>query len=212
MYSGPVAAHAYRQLRNRSIGLVVLVGPSHFLEFDGVSIYRAGGFDTPLGIADIDEECASAIMAAAPIVHERAAAHAREHSLEMQLPFLQRVAPAARIVPSWGGSGPPKPRRGPRRAECTPVASTDLHYHTLARQPASTASCRPRFVLRCGRPRALDADLSTPAGAVNGSRDACRLRRARLRFSGADSGDVPATSDCCGYLARSWEAAVPTPA
>ena len=49
MYSGPVAAYAYRQLRHRSVDVAVLVGPSHFVAFTGVSILRTGGFDTPLG-------------------------------------------------------------------------------------------------------------------------------------------------------------------
>src|SRR5713226_7589483 len=46
VYSGPVAAHAYRLLRDRRFDVAVLVGPSHFVGFDGVSIYPAGGFDT----------------------------------------------------------------------------------------------------------------------------------------------------------------------
>src|SRR6266705_3014898 len=99
MYSGPVAAHAYRLLRGRSFDVAVLVGPSHFVGFDGVSIHPSGGFETPLGVALIDEECAAALMRATPIVREHPAAHAREHSLEMQLPFLQRLAPDAKIVP-----------------------------------------------------------------------------------------------------------------
>src|SRR5438876_6110227 len=88
MYSGPVAAHAYRLLRDRAFDVAVLVGPSHFVGFDGVSIYPAGGFETPFGVVPIDEACASAIASHGPVVHEHRAAHAREHSLEMQLPFL----------------------------------------------------------------------------------------------------------------------------
>ena len=83
MYSGPVAAHAYRLLRDRTFDVAVLVGPSHFLGFDGVSLYPSGGFDTPFGVATIDVGCARAIAAATPIVCEQPAAHAREHSLEM---------------------------------------------------------------------------------------------------------------------------------
>ena len=49
MYSGPVAAHAFSLLRGRRIDLAVLVGPSHFVAFDGVSIYAGDGFDTPFG-------------------------------------------------------------------------------------------------------------------------------------------------------------------
>src|SRR5476649_2216515 len=51
MYSGPVAAHAYRLLRDRAFDVAVLVGPSHFAGFDGVSVYPSGGFETPFGVA-----------------------------------------------------------------------------------------------------------------------------------------------------------------
>src|ERR1700687_3500188 len=66
MYSGPVAAHAYRLLRGRRFDVVVLVGPSHFVGFDGVAIYPEGGFETPLGVVPIDEACASSLMDASP--------------------------------------------------------------------------------------------------------------------------------------------------
>src|SRR5688500_1175125 len=85
VYSGPVAAHAYRLVRDRPIDVAVLVGPSHFVGFEGVALYR-GGFESPLGVAELDEECAAAIAAATAIVSERPAAHTREHALEMQLP------------------------------------------------------------------------------------------------------------------------------
>src|SRR5580765_8845871 len=77
IYSGPVAAHAYRLLRDRAFDVAVLVGPSHFVGFEGVSIYPSGGFDTPFGVAPIDRECARAILAATPVVHEHPDAHAR---------------------------------------------------------------------------------------------------------------------------------------
>src|SRR5438067_13670723 len=99
MYSGPVAAHAYRLLRGRTFDVAVLVGPSHFVGFDGVAVYPSGGFDTPFGVAAIEETCASALLTGAPVVREHAVAHAREHSLEMQLPFLMRLAPNVPIVP-----------------------------------------------------------------------------------------------------------------
>src|SRR5262245_22400562 len=89
-YSGPVAAHAYRLLRGRTFDSIVLVGPSHFLAFEGVAAVSRGGFQTPFGTAEIDSDCAEALMRAEPLVHERHAAHTREHSLEMQLPFVQR--------------------------------------------------------------------------------------------------------------------------
>ena len=54
MYSGPVAAYAYRLLRGRTFDVAILVGPSHFVGFDGVSIYASGGFDTPYGVVPIE--------------------------------------------------------------------------------------------------------------------------------------------------------------
>src|SRR4029450_284382 len=57
MYSGPVAAHAYRLLRGRTFDVVIIVGPSHFAGFDGVSVCPSGGFETPFGLAAIDEAC-----------------------------------------------------------------------------------------------------------------------------------------------------------
>src|SRR5579872_7532845 len=98
MYSGPVAAHAYRLLRDRSFDVAVLVGPSHFVAFDGVAAVGDGAFESPLGPAAIDEACAADLMRAAGIVGDRPDVHAREHSLEMQLPFLKRVAPDVKIV------------------------------------------------------------------------------------------------------------------
>jgi hypothetical protein len=103
MYSGPVAAHAYRALRGRAFDVAVLVGPSHHVGFDGVAVVDHGAFETPLGLARIDEATATALVAATPALHADASAHAREHSLEMQLPFLQRVLPNLPIVPALMG-------------------------------------------------------------------------------------------------------------
>jgi AmmeMemoRadiSam system protein B len=217
MYSGPVAAHAYRLLRDRAVRLVVLVGPSHFIGFDGVSIWGGGGFDTPLGVVDIDEDCASALMAAAPIVHERVAAHGREHSLEMQLPFLKRLAPQARIVPLVMGRQEAATARTLgdalgevlRGRDAVLVASTDLsHYYD-----AATASHLDGVVIdhvsrfdADGLQRALDA---RPDHACGGGPMVAVMRAARhlgardaviLKY--ADSGDVSGDkSAVVGYLA-----------
>src|SRR5947209_481372 len=141
MYSGPVAAHAYRLLQGRRFDVVVLVGPSHFVGFDGVAIVPAGGFETPFGVAPVDEATAHDIASATHVVREHAAAHQREHSLEMQLPFVQRLAPDAAIVPlvmgfqtadtaAALGDALSRALAG-RRALL--VASTDLsHYHDRA--------------------------------------------------------------------------------
>jgi AmmeMemoRadiSam system protein B len=99
VYSGPVAAHAYSLLRRREFDTVILVGPSHYVGFEGASVWSAGAFETPLGDLEIDETLSAAIVAACPLVSDRPEAHRREHSLEMQMPFLAALALPVRIVP-----------------------------------------------------------------------------------------------------------------
>lgn len=216
MYSGPVAAHAYRLLRDRDVDLIVLVGPSHYVGFDGVSIARAG-FDTPLGVAEIDDECAAALMAATPVIRDHPPAHAREHSLEMQLPFIRRLAPKARIVPLVVGWQTADTARALGEAlggvlhgrNALLVASTDLsHYHDAATAAKLDAVVIDR-VSRLdadGLQRALDVQ---PEHACGGGPTVAVMRAARLlgardavilRY--ADSGDVSGDkSAVVGYLA-----------
>jgi AmmeMemoRadiSam system protein B len=99
MYSGPVAAHAYRTVTSCAYTASVLVGPSHFVAFDGVSIWARGAWETPFGEVLIAEDMAAALLAASAEIVEYPAAHAREHSLEMQLPFLAHLLPGVPIVP-----------------------------------------------------------------------------------------------------------------
>jgi MEMO1 family protein len=98
MFSGPVGAHAYKAAARGQYDVAVLVGPSHFVAFDGVALYPDGEFASPLGPAAIDSEGARAVASAA-IVQPLRAVHRREHSLEMQLPFLKYVLPDVPIVP-----------------------------------------------------------------------------------------------------------------
>jgi len=104
MYSGPVAAHGYALLRGRRDTTVVLVGPSHFLPFDGVAVYGSGAWETPLGRVPIDEAMARELIAAHARIEDDRVPHRREHSLEMQLPFLQHLVSGLRIVPVLLGS------------------------------------------------------------------------------------------------------------
>jgi AmmeMemoRadiSam system protein B len=99
MYSGPVAAHAYRLLRARQYDAIVLVGPSHYVGFEGASIWPVGAFETPLGDLAIDSDLGERIRRACPILGVNPSAHQREHSLEMQLPFLATLSDRTPIVP-----------------------------------------------------------------------------------------------------------------
>jgi len=98
MFSGHVGACAYKAAATQSYDVAVLVGPSHFVGFDGVALFPDGAFATPLGDVAIDDRGARAI-AASQVVRTLPQAHQREHSLEMQLPFLRRRMPDVPIVP-----------------------------------------------------------------------------------------------------------------
>jgi len=100
IYSGPVAASAYAQLDSlrEQISRVVLIGPSHFVPFVGLAVCSADVFQTPLGDIEIDTDVVRDLLTM-PQVHLLDAAHAREHSLEVQLPFLQEVLDDFRLVP-----------------------------------------------------------------------------------------------------------------
>ena len=217
MYSGPVAAHAYRLLRGRQFDLAVLVGPSHFVGFDGVSVYPSGGFETPFGIAPIDEPCAAALLNATPAVKEHPAAHAREHSLEMQLPFLQHLAPGAPIVPLVMGYQTADTARALGEAlarvlrgrRALVIASTDLsHYHN-----ATIAAGLDRVVVDCvsrfDADGLQDALRVEPDHACGGGPTVAVMRAARalgardtVVLNYADSGDVSGDkSAVVGYMA-----------
>jgi len=100
VYSGPVAANAYAALEpvRDTIRRVVLLGPCHRVAVRGLALPSADAFDTPLGRVPVDRTAVAA-LAGLPQVVVSGAAHAQEHSLEVQLPFLQRVLRDFSIVP-----------------------------------------------------------------------------------------------------------------
>lgn len=100
VYSGSIAASAYAALApvRNSIRRVVLLGPCHRVAVRGLALPSADAFDTPLGRVPVDREAVAA-LAGLPQVVVSGAAHAQEHSLEVQLPFLQRMLREFAIVP-----------------------------------------------------------------------------------------------------------------
>ncbi|OGP55804.1 MAG: hypothetical protein A2Y65_01775 [Deltaproteobacteria bacterium RBG_13_52_11] len=98
MYSGQVAAYSYKLLEGKKYDVVVVVAPSHRAYFKGASVYPKGGFRTPLGICPIAEEVTEALMKKSPHIQSIPQAHDQEHSLEIQLPFLQVVLGEFRLV------------------------------------------------------------------------------------------------------------------
>ncbi|MFZ3218001.1 MAG: AmmeMemoRadiSam system protein B [Candidatus Acidiferrales bacterium] len=97
MYSGHVAGAVYASLEIPA--RCILLGPRHFPRGESMAILSQGSWRTPLGDAAIDAELAAELLRACPRLREDAVAHQREHSLEVQIPFLQRLAPDFRFVP-----------------------------------------------------------------------------------------------------------------
>jgi AmmeMemoRadiSam system protein B len=99
VYSGSVAAHAYKLLKNSTYNRIILIGPSHRMAFRGVSVNLQGGYETPLGIVPVDRGLAKRILNSDPCINWIKQAHSLEHSLEIQLPFLQTVLSTFEMVP-----------------------------------------------------------------------------------------------------------------
>lgn len=100
MYSGPTAAHSYHHLASEaSPESIVILGPNHTGQGGRVSIWGTGAWETPLGMAPVDEELARAIFEASDFIDMDETAHIREHSIEVQLPFLQYIYGEAPFVP-----------------------------------------------------------------------------------------------------------------
>ncbi len=98
-FSGTVAAQAYRLVRGQRYDRVVLLGPSHRADFHGLATYDVDAFETPLGRVALDRDAARQLRHS-PLVQGAPPGPDREHSLEMQLPYLQRaLAPGWRLLP-----------------------------------------------------------------------------------------------------------------
>jgi len=219
MYSGPVAAYAYDAASSSPPKSIVLVGPSHFVPFDGVSIWPSGAWETPLGAVAVDEALARAVTEASDAIVALEAAHGREHSLEMQLPFVAHLLPGVPIVPMVMGHQTRQTAFGLGKAiadavratarDVLLVASSDLSHYEDARVAAQldgvvmerVAALDPAGLMHAleleprhacgGGPMVAVLDAATRLGATTS-----RI----LRY--ADSGDVSGDkSSVVGYMA-----------
>ncbi len=100
-FSGHVAARAFKQAIGRSYTSVIILGFNHerAYSFDGAAIWPAGSWHTPLGDVPIDAELADRILKSSSVFKVDRSIHLREHSLEVQVPFIQRALPGIPIVP-----------------------------------------------------------------------------------------------------------------
>jgi hypothetical protein len=198
IYSGPIAASAYALLAPfaQTIRRVVLLGPCHRVAVRGLAVPHARAFATPLGEIPLDQEAIAAALKLPQVVRHNGA-HAEEHSLEVQLPFLQEVLDDFTLVPFavgyatadevaevldllWGGP------------ETLIVISSDLsHYHAYAdaqRRDRHTADEIAHLHLL------LDHDQACGATPINGLIELALRRGLQpklldLRNSGDTAGD-----------------------
>ncbi|MCF6238936.1 MAG: AmmeMemoRadiSam system protein B, partial [Candidatus Marinimicrobia bacterium] len=140
-YSGSIAATAYRSIMQYRyvIRKVILLGPAHRVPLHGLGLPAVDQFQTPLGEIKLDTKSIAQLVDDFPQVRYSDQAHAEEHSLEVQVPFLQSVLASFRLIPFvvgdatelevaevidhlWGGD------------ECLIVISSDLsHFHNYAK-------------------------------------------------------------------------------
>jgi hypothetical protein len=144
IYSGPVAAWSYALLKNLKVDRVVIVAPSHYESFDFSSVYDGDAYSTPLGQVAVDRQFAAKLAGMDPSIKLSGVGHTPtsqhlEHSLEVQLPFLQRTMGEVRIVPIIMGEQSYENCRALglalakliRGTRTLIVASSDLsHFHT----------------------------------------------------------------------------------
>lgn len=134
VFSGPIAAVAYATLRGTgNIQRVVVLGPSHRIALRGMALSSSTMFDTPLGRIPLDTEARQTLLAL-PLVQVNDEAHAQEHSLEVQLPFLQQMLGMFTLVPVVVGDATAEEVAqvisALWRDDTLIVISTDLsHYH-----------------------------------------------------------------------------------
>ena len=199
VYSGAVAAAAYGRLRYAGPRphRVVVAGPAHFVPLEGAAVPGVEAWSTPLGTTPIDRDLRNLAIEAGAIANDMP--HAPEHSLEVQLPFLQRLVPdGLTILPLAVGVMAPGPVADLlaclRDAADLLVVSTDLsHYHPddvarrLDRQTVEAVVARD--------PERIDLDAACGIFALRGVVELARRRRLLVtlldRRTSADSGGDP---------------------
>jgi AmmeMemoRadiSam system protein B/AmmeMemoRadiSam system protein A len=103
-YSGPVAAYTFKAIARNHYKTVVIIGPSHYFPFEGISVWPRGGFKTPLGTLPVDEDFAQSLLKENSKFQFLPQVFEREHSIEVELPFLQKTFDSLHIVPILMGN------------------------------------------------------------------------------------------------------------
>ena len=202
VYSGPIAASAYLRLQpaRSVIRRVVLLGPSHRVPLDGLAVPSSGAFATPLGAVPVADDARAAALAL-PRVSVQDLAHAAEHSLEVQLPFLQVVLDSFEVLPLAVGRGRPEDVAAVLDAlwggpETVILASTDLsHYRRY--DEAREQDRRTAEAIVAADPEAIGDLDACGSHALRGL-----LAAARARHLAVEQIDLRSSGDTAGDRAR----------
>jgi AmmeMemoRadiSam system protein B/AmmeMemoRadiSam system protein A len=156
VFSGEVAASGYLQVdTSKTYDNIFVIGPSHQFSFDGASVYTAGNYRTPLGTVEVNRELGRRLVESSPVFSDRSDVHEPEHSIEVQLPFLQYVIKKGlRIVPIVLGT--PSRRTGKQIADVLHpyfteknlfVISTDFSHYPAYRDAVRLDSLSARGIV-----------------------------------------------------------------
>lgn len=211
MYSGPVAAHAYAKLAEDGFPKTfVVMGPNHTGRGSGIAV-ASDDFQTPLGTVPLDRELAK--LVARDLVDQDDEAHRAEHSIEVQLPFLQYFSPKFKVVPICMGiqdldsavSVGKTIRSAIKGRDVVVIASTDLS-HYVRRDVAKKKDSMVIDAIKAMDSNALyraveDNNISMCGyGPVIAMMTACSGGRAQV-LKYATSGDVTPMNEVVGYVA-----------
>lgn len=128
VYSGRIAARAYKQIQSRQYDNVIVIAPSHFEYFDGCSIYF-GDYQTPLGIVNTNIDIAESMVSQSPAVMNSSRGHFQEHSLEVQIPFLQICLRDFKLIPVLMGKQDYLTAKALSNAVCTVLSDPAFENH-----------------------------------------------------------------------------------
>ncbi|MDP3233022.1 MAG: AmmeMemoRadiSam system protein B [Myxococcales bacterium] len=213
-YSGPIAATVYAQLarQNPLPTRVILLGPSHHVGFTGLALPGCDAFETPLGAIPLDVDGLRRALEF-PQVRELPRAHEKEHSLEVQLPFLQRVLKTFTLVPLVVGDATPTQVADVLDAlwggdETVVLVSSDLS-HFLSWADAKRLDRQTAEHIVSLDETSLEGDEACGCRPINGLLEVARRRGLKataldLRSSGDTAGD---RSRVVGYGAFAFEEA-----
>lgn len=214
LYSACTAAAAYKAVSGRSYDLIVILAPSHQEYFTGATIYPGQAYETPLGRVEIDSQAATRLSASCRFFRLSATGHGpREHSLEVQLPFVQHLFPGTPILPimigscEWESCAKMGKALGSLLAErkALIIASTDL-YHGYSYDAGLVSDAATLAAITRMEPRALHAGMESGQYQACGGTPLAVMQVAALergRCNGkivarTNSGDV--TGDKSGYI------------